>query len=692
MRNIRKASTLESKFPLLAVEQGCIISKDGDITVAYEVTLPEIFTVTSQEYESVHAAWCKAIKVLPDYSIVHKQDWFVKENYEPDLLKSDMSFLSRSYERHFNERPYLHHQCYLFLTKTSKERMAHQSNFSTLCRGHIIPKEIKDKEMVARFLDAVEQFARIINDSGYISLRRLTDEEITGTERTTGLVGKYLSLSTENVQCLEDMELSASGMRIGNKHLCLHTLSQTEDLPTEVSTDNRFERLSTDRSDCRLSFAAPVGLLLSCNHIYNQYVFIDNSDETLQKFEKTARNMHSLSRYSRQNAINKEWIDEYLNEAHSQGLQSVRAHFNVLAWGEDMEVLKHLRNDVGSQLASMECVPRHNTVDCPTLFWAAIPGNEGDFPSEESFHTFIEQATCLFTEETNYMDSPSPFGIKMADRISGKPLHIDISDLPMRKGVTTNRNKFVLGPSGSGKSFFMNHLVRQYYEQGTHVVLVDTGNSYQGLCEMINRKTGGKDGIYYTYTDESPISFNPFFTEDKVFDIEKRESIKTLVIEEAWKAIASANMASYIKYLYKTVRKFFGEAVVVTQEVEDIISSAIVKDSIINNSDCKILLDQRKFMNKFEQIQSLLGLTEKEKSQILSINQSNDPSRLYKEVWIGLGGTQSAVYATEVSTQEYLAYTTEESEKLEVRALAEKLGGDMEAAIRQLAEDKQENK
>ena len=123
MRNIRKSSTLESKFPLLAVEQGCIISKDGDITVAYEVTLPEIFTVTSQEYESVHAAWCKAIKVLPDYSIVHKQDWFVKENYAPDLQNSDMSFLSRSYERHFNERPYLHHQCYLFLTKTSKERM-----------------------------------------------------------------------------------------------------------------------------------------------------------------------------------------------------------------------------------------------------------------------------------------------------------------------------------------------------------------------------------------------------------------------------------------------------------------------------------------------------------------------------------------------------------------------------------------
>ena len=129
---------------------------------------------------------------------------------------------------------------------------------------------------------------------------------------------------------------------------------------------------------------------------------------------------------------------------------------------------------------------------------------------------------------------------------------------------------------------------------------------------------------------------------------------KQLIVEEAWKALSSANMAEYLRYMYKTVRKYYGEAIVVTQEVDDIISSPIVKESIINNSDCKILLDQRKYMNRFDQIQSLLGLTEKEKSQILSINMANNPSRLYKEVWIGLGGTQSAVYATEVSAEEYL--------------------------------------
>ena len=274
-----------------------------------------------------------------------------------------------------------------------------------------------------------------------------------------------------------------------------------------------------------------MGLLLACDHIYNQWLFLDDSAENLRRFEKSARNMHSLARYSRSNQINKEWIDRYLNEAHSFGLTSIRAHFDVMAWSDDAEELRRIRNDAGSQLAKMECRPRHNTVDAATLYWAAMPGNAGDFPAEESFYTFIEPALCFFTGETNYRSSSSPFGIKMCDRISGKPLHLDISDEPMRRGWITNRNKFVLGPSGSGKSFFMNHLVRQYYEQGTHIVLVDTGNSYQGLCELIHNKTKGGDGIYFTYTEEHPISFNPFYTDDYVFETEKLDSIATLLFD-----------------------------------------------------------------------------------------------------------------------------------------------------------------
>lgn len=832
MRNVLKAETLERRFPLLSVENGCIVSKDADLTVAFEVELPELYTVTADEYEAMHSSWIKAVKVLPEHSVVCKQDWFVKETYRPKTDDGEQSFLTRSYELHFNERPYLNHKCYLFLTKTTRERSRRKSDFNTLCRGFLLPKEITDKDAAARFLEAVEQFERIMNDSGHIRLRRLETDEITGTKERPGLVEKYFSLSLEDeTAVLQDICLKPGRMRIGDKRLCLHTLSDTEDLPGRLSTDMRYERMSTDRSDCRLSFAAPVGLLLSCNHIYSQYVFIDDAQEILQMMEKNSRNMLSLSKYSRSNAVNQEWTEMYLDEAHTKGVLPVRCHCNVIAWAEDAEEFRRIRNDTGSQLAMMECTPRYNTIDTPVIYWAGIPGNAGDFPSEESFYTFLEQAVCLFAGETNYRSSPSPFGIRLADRQNGIPVHVDISDLPMKKGIITNRNKFILGPSGSGKSFFTNHLVRQYYEQGAHILLVDTGNSYQGLCRMIHDRTNGKDGIYITYEEDNPISFNPFYTESGKFDVEKRDSINTLIltlwkredespkrseevalcgavnayirkisenrnirpdfngfyefvaddyrrmieekkvrekdfdidgflnvlepfyrggdydfllnsdkeldltgkrfivfeldnissnkvllpvvtliimetfiakmrrlkgirkmilIEECWKALMSANMSEYIKYLFKTVRKYFGEAVVVTQEVDDIISSPIVKEAIINNSDCKILLDQRKYINKFEHIQRLLGLTEKEKGQILSINQANHPGRFYREVWIGLGGTCSAVYATEVSEEEYFTFTTEESEKLEVQRIAGGPEGSLEGAIRRLAEKKRE--
>ena len=831
MRGTLKTSTLESKFPLLRVENHCIISKFADITAAYRVTLPELFTLTGEEYEALHGAWLKALKVLPDYTVVHKQDFFIEERYAAPEDGSERSFLARSYERHFNERPYLRHSCYLFVTKTTPERMRQTSASSVLCRGFIVPREMRDPDAVTRFLEAAEQMERILNDSGLVRVERLSEAEIVGTADDAGLLARYFALSDERRPVVnEDIRLDPGVMRIGDKYLSMHTLSDLDMLPQSVATDFRYERLSTDRSDCRLSFAAPVGLLLSCNHVYNQVIFLDDHDETLKRLEASARNMNSLAAYSRSNAINREWIEMYLNEAHSQGLRSVRCHCNVMAWAENEAELKRIRNDVGSQLALMGCTPHHNTVDVPVLFWAAIPGNEADFPAEESFYTFLDQALCLFNGETNYRSSLSPFGIKMSDRLSGIPIHLDISDLPMKRGVITNRNKFILGPSGSGKSYLTNHLVRQYWEQGSHILLVDTGNSYQGLCSLIHAKTKGRDGVYFTYTEEAPIAFNPFYVEDGVYDVEKRESLKTLLltlwkreseeptrseevalsnavnlylsklrtdrsivpsfdtfyefvetdyrrlleqkrvrekdfdlenflnvlepyykggeydyllnsdkqldlldkrfivfeldnissnrtllpvvtliimetfiskmrrlkgirkmilIEECWKALTSANMSAYIKYLYKTVRKYFGEAVVVTQEVDDIISSPIVKESIINNADCKILLDQRKYLSKFDGIQRLLGLTDKERAQILSINLSNDPKRLYKEVWIGLGGVQSAVYATETSVEEYLTYTTEESEKMKVMELAEKLGGDIEAAIRQLARERE---
>jgi conjugation system TraG family ATPase len=800
-------------LPILAVEHDMVLSRQGDVSIAFEVMLPEIFTLSNDEYESFHQSWIKAIKILPKHSVFHKQDWFTEKKYEADFSGDEKTFLSRSSEKFFNERPYLDHRCFIFLTKKPAGRKLSSSVFSNLLRKSIVPEETLDTQSLQEFSDATGQFKRILEDSGFVQLKQIRNNEFLSTNEKAGLIEKYCFLLEDDKPVVKDISFS-DGMRIGGEYCQLYTLSNPVDLPALCGSRINYDKYSTDRTKFSIGYTSPLGQLLSCNHIYNQFLFLDDAQKTIKQLESKRLRLQSLSAYSRENAIAKEAVNDFLNEAVGEGRLPVKAHFNVLAWTNEKDKIKDVRNLVSSALAQMDTAPKQELDGAPQIHWAGIPGNEANFPMNDAFDTFAEQACCFFNSETNYRSSISAIGLRLGDRLTGKPIHVDISDEPMKRGIITNRNKFILGPSGSGKSFFTNHMVRSYYEAGAHVVLVDVGHSYKGLCDMVG-------GYYFTYSEKQPIAFNPFYFEGEL-DTEKKESIKTLLlalwkkdnetfnraeyvalsnalqlyyernisfpcfnsfyeflkkdfvavlktdqvkekdfdvsnflyvlrpyykggefdyllnakenldllqqrfivfeldnikdhpilfpvvtliimevfiskmrklkgirkiilIEEAWKAIAKEGMAEYIKYLFKTVRKFFGEAIVVTQEVEDIISSPVVKQAIINNSDCKILLDQSKYQNKFDLIQELLGLTEKEKALVLSINKANDPSKKYKEVFISLGGTLSRVYRTEVSPEEYLAYTTEETEKIKVQHYAAKFGGDIQKGIAALA-------
>lgn len=813
---------IDDILPIMDVEHDCILSKKGDITIVFKAELPEIFTLSDQDYEAFHQTWLKAIKLLPKFSVFHKQDWFIDSKFEADFSNEDTSFLTRSSERFFNERPFLDHSCYILLTKKPAGRKTSSSLFSNLLRSSIVPEETLKAQLRQEFIDSTGQFRRILEDSGFATLTRLGNEELRSHNRKIGIIERYCSLSEEEDSFIFKDIAFNDGLQVGEKHCQIYTLGDAADLPALCGSRINYDRYSTDKSKFSIGFASTLGQLLSCNHIYNQYIFIEDAQKTLQKLEGKRLRLQSLSAYSRENLIARDATNDFLNEAIGQQRLPVKAHFNVLAWATDRDELKTIKNKVSSALAQMDAAAKQETVGAAQIYWAGIPGNAADFPMNDTFDTFAEQAVCFLNMETGYRSSLSPTGIRLGDRLTGKPVHVDISDEPIKMGICTNRNKFILGPSGSGKSFFTNHMVRSYYEQGTHIVIVDVGHSYKGLCDMVG-------GYYFTYDEKNPIRFNPFYiSEGDALDTEKKESIKTLLlalwkkdnetfnrseyvalsnalqlyyekleadkalfpcfdsfyeflktdfitvlevdkvkekdfdvtnflyvlrpyykggefdyllnatenlelmkerfivfeldnikdhpilfpvvtiiimevfiskmrklkgirkmilIEEAWKAIAKEGMAEYIKYLFKTVRKFYGEAIVVTQEVEDIISSPVVKQAIINNSDCKILLDQSKYQNKFDQIQELLGLTEKEKALVLSVNKANDPDKKYKEVFISLGGMLSKVYRTEVSLEEYLAYTTEETEKMKVQAYAKKFDGDIKKGIAALAND-----
>lgn len=515
-------------LPVYKVEHGCILSYQGDVTLVYRAVLPELFTLSDKEYEAYHQTWVKAIRALPQFSVFHKQDWFLETAYKADYEQNGNGFLSRSSEAFFNERPYLEHECFIYLTKKPAGRKLSSSIYSNIRRKSLVPPQTVDAVLHEQFLDAAGQFESILRDSGFVMLERLGDEELAGTGNKAGILERYcFLLRKDQMPVISDIQVR-DGLRIGDKQLELYTLSDTEDLPALCGSRINYEKYSTDRTKFSVGFASPLGALLSCNHIFNQYVFIEDSQQTVKKLEAKKLRLQSLSAYSRENAVARDATNDFLNEAVATMKLPVKAHFNVLTWSEDVVKAKELKNLVGSAMAALDAVAKQETEGAAQIWFAGLPGNQADFPMNDTFDTFLEQATCFFNMETNYRSSLSPFGIRMGDRLTGRPVHVDISDEPLRLGWTANRSKFICAGSGSGKSFFCNHLVRSYYEQGAHAIIVDIGNSYKGLCELVG-------GYYFTYCEHDPISFNPFYLPaGDVLDTEKKESIKNLLLA-LWK-------------------------------------------------------------------------------------------------------------------------------------------------------------
>jgi conjugation system TraG family ATPase len=814
-----KTLNIQQILPFQEIDKHWLISRKGDITVAFELTKPSLFGFSQTETQALHEVLCKAIVSFPTGTVFHFQEWFTGALYESAPSKGDL--LSDSSDRHFQGRRHRDHRSYLYITKRVGGQRPPNTALSTLVRPTLVPEFILNPTKVEAFLAECRRLADLLNAGGLVRARLLEGEELAGTVEKTGLIEQYLNLNPHHLSPrYEDVGFSKGDFRVGNKEVVLATLAEAIRLPAQCSPHGRYEPYSTAGTDFPIGFATPLGPLLDLDHVYNLYIVKEAARPLLKNLETQRRRLHSLAGKSRINAATVADIDAYLEQAAKPGNPPVRVHINVMAWSDGV-IKGELRSQVATAIARTGAVPHFETVITPVLWWAGIPGNAADLPIDETFYSFPAPALCWFIPESSAPQASAPSGIRLGDRLSGIPVTIDLSDEPLRKGLITNRNKFVLGGSGSGKSFFTNHLVRSYHELGAHIVLLDIGGSYKGLCQLLN-------GYYFECTATQPISFNPFLlASGETLDTEKKESLiallqtlwkktdegfrrseyvtlsnmiegfyaymggdstvspcfdcfyrwvlerfhlqlekdgiretdfdcrnflyvlrpytyggeyaellnakentdlfhqrlivfdldsikdhpilfpvttliimelfiskmrklkgvrKVILLEEAWKAIAKEGMSDYVKYLFKTVRKFYGEAIVVTQDIEDIISSPVVKNTIINNADCKILLDQSKFINRFDPIMELLGLTEKDKTLVLSLNKANDPNLRYKEVFIALGANHSQVYRVEVSLEEYLTFTTEERERVTVLDYAEKKGG-MKKGIPALAAD-----
>lgn len=807
---------LHNHTPISTVEHNCIISKNGDITAVFRADYPECLTRSNEEYEALNQARIKAIQSLPDDALFVQQDYFVSHKVKNS--QEGNSFLSNASNRFFAGRSYQAHTSLLSIVKLPANRQEANSGFNNLLRGTFVPQQTINKAVLSEWESAIGQFKRLMREAG-IELHRLTDNDLISEEHKAGIIEQYVFQTSQSKPIIKDISFDGD-VKVGSAVCQFFTLADIDSFPQYCSSRITHEAYTTDKTIFPVGYAAPVGLLLPINHITTTYIFLGNANESRRRNERKAKRTLSLARYSRENAISNEGINQYLHELTADSRRPCFLNVTVMTMAETSEEAKTHVELIRAAFSQLDATPKQETVCAPQLFYAGIPGNYADLPRDHVIETFVDQASCFVNSDTPYKSS-SQYTLRLSERLFGFPVNVDLFDSPMEKGIITNRNMIVVGGSGGGKSVFTNHLCRSLYDNGAHAVVVDIGGSYKGLCTLVR-------GYYFTYTEANPIEFNPFYiAAGEALDTEKKESLKALlvslwkkenesfnraeyvalsnalqgyydwlkqngsvfpsfntfydylstvyitvlkehkvkdkdfdidnflyvlrpyyaggefdyllnanqnldllqqrfivfeldnikdhpilfpvvtliimelfiskmrklkgirkvlVIEEAWKAIAKAGMAEFIKYVYKTVRKFNGIAIVVTQELEDVISSPVIKEAIINNADIKVLMDMRKFMNKFDGLQAALGLSEKGKTILLSVNRNNEAGKKYREVFIDLGGQIMKVYRNELSPEEYYTYTTEEQEKLKVLEYAEHYGS-MEKGIKQLVAD-----
>ena len=824
---------------------GVLYTKTGEYSAVLKIENPvQKYSADIDSYYDFTHLFTALAQTLGEGYAIHKQDIFVRKQFASEPTDGQ-EFLSSSYFRYFKGRPYTDSLCYLTITQEAKKSRL----FSF------------DSKKWRDFLVKIRKVHDQLRDGG-VQARSLNKAE------ASEYVDRYFAMNfKDRTVSMTNFKADDETVSMGDKRCKVYSLVDVDcaALPSQIRP---YTNIEVNNTEMPVDLVSVVDSIPNAETVvYNQIIFLPNQKRELSLLDKKKNRHASIPNPNNQMAV--EDIKRVQEVIARESKQLVYTHFNMVvavSAGADLQkCTNHLENAFG-RMGIHISKRAYNQLE---LFVGSFPGNCYTLNEEyDRFLTLSDAAMCLMYKERVLHSEETPLKIYYTDR-QGVPVAIDITGKEGKNKLTDNSNFFCLGPSGSGKSFHMNSVVRQLHEQGTDVVMVDTGNSYEGLCEYL----GGK---YISYTEERPITMNPFRINREEYNIEKidflknlilmiwkgsdsqipeiefriveqiiidyydayfngftrytdeqrevllknlfaaasrknpnkpprevdemvrkqievlearraalkvselnfnsffdysfdrleqictendittisystystmlqpfykggayekilnenvdsalfdetfivfevdaikenkklfpivtliimdvflqkmriKKTRKVLVIEEAWKAIASPLMAEYIKFMYKTARKFWASVGVVTQEIQDIIGSEIVKEAIINNSDVVMLLDQSKFKERFDEIRKILGLTEVDCKKIFTINrlENKDGRSFFREVFIRRG-TTSGVYGVEEPHECYMTYTTERAEKEALKLYKKELRCSHQEAIEAYCRD-----
>ena len=874
---------LRDYIPLLPVndaEDDCIASKRGDITFGWRIVLPIAYTVNEEGYDSIIDDFMKAYKLLPPYCIIHKQDVFKYDTYHSSEKEE---FLANSYERHHDGRTYLNGYCYLFLTFSSKSVIEMKTQGSGFFKP--IPSRPPKEELIRQCASFAGQFEAVLKNNPLIILHPLkaSDFIYQGLHgEDCGLVPEFLNFYADSFTPDYPLEFEPGFVKYNEKVAKIWYIEDSDSYSSMVSSVRPVDSMSTGASKVFLSGGASFGYQLQIPHIVNRYVVTLPRKTVEAELKQKQKLFNSFSLYSAPCRINADDLQDYLEVNARDGLTTIKCFTDVIAWGKPSE-MNDIRNSIVTAFADLDMTVAEEIRVAPALHYAAIPGAAAELGYDFLMTSEITGFLCHGLWD-GYDPGIEGGIISVCDRNRHIPMRIDIQSLARKLNYISDMNAIVVGPSGTGKSFTMNTLVKDFYNGEEHIFIIDIGDSYEGICRVINEETGGKDGIYNSYDPNNPLSFNPFFgrthwnevdedgevtndgfsfvvslietmytpeegwtqastavlesilndffkywdngydigLEEKlrqafinvcrqraaddgkkfyekkaaaawmnplpdIFNDEKRrrdpifddfyqfvtlvvgplindknyslDSInirsdmfdvdkfgvaigkykktgiygfllnaeqpkdyfssrltvyevdkikdnqdlfplwvftimhefenkmrslscqKVMIIEEAWNAIAKPTMANYIVWLWRTARKFRTSAITVTQSLTDLTSSAIIKDAIILNSSVRILLDQSKNVNIFDSSAKVLGFSDLEVGQALSVRKEKH------ECFIAIGPSYSNVFIIDVSPEEIVVYESDKTLKKPVFELARKKGSYIDA-VKEIVEQK----
>lgn len=480
--------------PIIEIRDNLIFANNGNIIACYRGELPEIYSLSEKDFEDLHSIWFQALKSLPVGSVIHKQDVYLKKGFSSEYLPNN-TFLGKATHDHFKGREYIEHRCYLFLTLAGNKTLnnpKYVNPFRKISKG--IYQELNQN--VHSFIGSVNDSISYINNSRKVQFLPLKESEILNFSQTF-FNGFNLNFDT-------DMLLEKSKITIGNNHFDVLAINSESCFGENVQTSKINERFTSDDFVFHQGYIDGLGLSLKENHIVNQILYLDDKQKWRKLLEKKIEELKKSSNFGTQNKVILKKIEHIVDQINNDdSARIIRGHLNIVYWDREAQQLESIGSQIKSEFKELDITPYYpRGEERKNYILNSHPCFSSNFSNEDLYVTDLKHALCLFINNTSYRTDRQ--GIIFNDREHNIPVLKDVWD--EKKKRIKARNFAIFAPTGEGKSFLANNILRQYFEMGVRLVIIDLGGSYTKFASLYPEQ--------YTvlrYESGKSLGINPFF-------------------------------------------------------------------------------------------------------------------------------------------------------------------------------------